>query len=146
MSLRVKPKLIGDAHGQDPQGTKVVAVTTVRGGSWKTLCAGKHAKGSTWYRISIVNGKSVSKRYGVKYVYAATSLFKAVITTTTLTTACDGARLRTGTSTTSTTKAKLSAGTRVTSVGTVGRWELERRLQRAHRLEQQVVPDHRRER
>ena len=31
----------------------------------------------TWYRISAVNGKSIKSLYGVTYLYAATSLFKA---------------------------------------------------------------------
>ena len=59
-------------------GTTVTVVATVTGGSWRTTCAGKTVSGKTWYRISAINGRSVKSLYGVTYLYAATSLFKAV--------------------------------------------------------------------
>jgi len=58
--------------------TTVTVVATVTGSSWQTPCAGASVSGSTWYRISTVNGKSVSALYGVSYLYAATRLFKVV--------------------------------------------------------------------
>jgi hypothetical protein len=58
-------------------GTKVTVVTSVTGGSWRTTC-GKAVSGRTWYRISAINGRSVKSLYGVTYLYAAISLFKAV--------------------------------------------------------------------
>jgi SpoIID/LytB domain protein len=59
-------------------GTEVTEVATVAGGSYTTTCAGKTVSGTSWYRISAVNGTSVSTLYGVSYVYGATSLFKVV--------------------------------------------------------------------
>ena len=59
-------------------GTTVTVVATVTGGSWRTTCAGKTVSGKTWYRISAISGRSVKSLYGVTYLYAATSLFKAV--------------------------------------------------------------------
>jgi len=59
-------------------GTTISAVATVTGGSWSSVCAGKAVAGSGWYRISAVNGKTVSSLFGVTYVYGATGLFKAV--------------------------------------------------------------------
>ena len=61
-----------------PTNTTIAVVATVTGGSWQTPCAGATVSGSTWYRISTVNGKSVSALYGVSYLYAATGLFKVV--------------------------------------------------------------------
>jgi len=58
-------------------GTTISAVATVTGGSWSSVCAGKAVAGSGWYRISAVNGKTVSSLFGVTYVYGATGLFKA---------------------------------------------------------------------
>ena len=60
-------------------GTPVSAVTRVTGRHWQTSCAGKSVAGSTWFRISAVNGKSVKSIYGVTYLYAATGLFKAFV-------------------------------------------------------------------
>ena len=62
-------------------GAKVTVVATVSGGSYGTTC-GSWVSGSSWYRISAVNGKSASSLYGVTYVYGASKLFKAVITPT----------------------------------------------------------------
>lgn len=59
--------------------TKVSVVATVTGGSWRATCAGKTTSARSWYRISAVNGKSVKSLYGVTYLYAATSLFKAYV-------------------------------------------------------------------
>lgn len=61
-----------------PRNTTIAGVATVTGGSWQTPCAGATVSGSTWYRISTVNGKSVSALYGVSSLYAATGLFKVV--------------------------------------------------------------------
>jgi stage II sporulation protein D len=59
-------------------GTTISVVATVTGGSWSAVCGGKAVAGSGWYRISAVNGKTVSSLYGVTYLYGATGLFKAV--------------------------------------------------------------------
>jgi hypothetical protein len=55
--------------------TKVTVVATVNGSHWSATCAGAKS-GSTWYRISAINGRSVSSLYGRTYLYAATGLLK----------------------------------------------------------------------
>src|SRR5664280_1247981 len=55
--------------------TKVTTVALVTGTAWKTVCAGTKS-GSTWYRISAVNGKAVRSLYGVAYLYAASGVLK----------------------------------------------------------------------
>jgi hypothetical protein len=54
---------------------KVTVVATVSGSHWSTTCAGPRS-GSTWYRISAINGRSVSSLYGRTYLYAATGVLK----------------------------------------------------------------------
>jgi SpoIID/LytB domain protein len=48
----------------------------VKGSSWSTTCSGARS-GSTWYRVTHVNGKTVASLYGSTYVYAATGVLKA---------------------------------------------------------------------
>ena len=55
---------------------KVTVAATVTGSRWRTDCAGLKA-GSTWYRISHVNGATVRSRYGVTYLYAASGVLKS---------------------------------------------------------------------
>jgi len=55
---------------------KVTVAATIRGSSWRTDCAGLKA-GSTWHRISHVNGATVRSIYGVTYLYAAAGLLKS---------------------------------------------------------------------
>ena len=59
-------------------GTKVTVVTQVTGSSYRTTCAGRAVSGSIWFRISAINGRSVSALYGVSYLYAARGLFTLV--------------------------------------------------------------------
>lgn len=54
---------------------KVTVAATVAGASWRTDCAGLKA-GSTWHRISHINGATVRSKYGVTYLYAASGLLK----------------------------------------------------------------------
>jgi GH25 family lysozyme M1 (1,4-beta-N-acetylmuramidase) len=58
-----------------PEGSKVYVVARVSGSSWRTSCDGVTKTGSSWYRISYVSGNSTANRYGLTYVYSATSLF-----------------------------------------------------------------------
>jgi GH25 family lysozyme M1 (1,4-beta-N-acetylmuramidase) len=109
VALRTKPRATAHRVAKLSRHAKVVAVAVVSGGSWKTTCAGRTSKGSKWYRITVVNGKRVSGLYGVDVVYAAKSLFK--VRSYTLSTLCDGTRLRTKPTTSARTKVKLSAGT-----------------------------------
>ena len=103
-------------------GTKVTVVATVAGGGWKVSCAGSKS-GSSWYRISAINGTTVKSLFGVTYLYGASGLFKSVsestTSTTTKVTACGGVNLRTSGSTSATRKTTLTAATKVTVVATV---------------------------
>lgn len=54
----------------------VTVTATVAGAAWGTSCPGWKS-GSSWYRISHVNGQSVSSLYGVAALYAATGVLKA---------------------------------------------------------------------
>ena len=60
-------------------GSTVTVVAKVSGGSWSATCPTSKT-GSTWYRISAVNGRSVSSLYGVSDVYAATGVLEAAPT------------------------------------------------------------------
>ena len=81
VSLRVSASTTATKKGTLPTGASVQVVSRVTGGSWSTSCAGADETGTSWYRIGYVTGKSVTSRYGVTYVYAATSLFKVVTST-----------------------------------------------------------------
>ena len=58
----------------------VTSSNKVSGGSWAADCPNS-VSGDTWYKITVVGGKSVSSLYGVNVVYAASGLFRAVTTT-----------------------------------------------------------------
>jgi GH25 family lysozyme M1 (1,4-beta-N-acetylmuramidase) len=60
--------------------TLVTAASKVTGGAWSADCVNS-VSGTAWYRITAVNGKSVSSLYGVSAVYAATGLFRTVSST-----------------------------------------------------------------
>ena len=57
-------------------GTALSVDTAVNGSSWGTDCAGWKS-GSTWYRITHVNGTAVATLYGVAALYAATGVLAA---------------------------------------------------------------------
>jgi uncharacterized protein YgiM (DUF1202 family) len=107
---------------------------TLGGGSWSTICPTSKS-GSTWYRISAVNGQSVSSRYGVSVVYAATGVIDIVTApapaptptpppTSTYLPACNGINVRTSASTSGSIAVRLFLGASVTVSGTVsgGAW------------------------
>jgi GH25 family lysozyme M1 (1,4-beta-N-acetylmuramidase) len=124
VSLRTKPSTSSTKVATIDKALKVVAVATVSGGSWRTVCAGITKSGSSWYRVTVVNGKDVRTRYGVSYVYVASSLLKKIYNFSYRKTACNSVSIRTSASTSGTKKASLAAGTKVTTVGTVtsGSW------------------------
>jgi len=124
VSLRTKPSTSSTKVTALAKGIRVVAVAKVSGGSWKTACAGVSSSGSSWYRISIVNNRTVSSRYGLSYVYAASSLLRKLYSMSYRQAACDGVAVRTSTSTGSTKKAGLPSGTKVTVSALVsgGKW------------------------
>ena len=64
------------ARTQLATNARVTVVTKVSGSSWRATCPSA-TSGSSWYRISAINGKSVTSLYGVTYLYAATGVLKA---------------------------------------------------------------------
>jgi stage II sporulation protein D len=54
-------------------GTTVTVELAVNGSSWSTDCSGWKS-GTTWYRISHVNGSAVASLYGVAALFAATGV------------------------------------------------------------------------
>ena len=65
-----------------PEDAKVYAIARVDGGDWQTTCDGAAKTGDSWFRITYVRGETTSARYGLTYVYAATSLFTATAPST----------------------------------------------------------------
>jgi GH25 family lysozyme M1 (1,4-beta-N-acetylmuramidase) len=63
-------------------GTKVTSSGAVSGGAWSGSCTDGTASGSTWYRITAVDGRSVSSLYGVSALYGAKSHFEPPATPT----------------------------------------------------------------
>ena len=123
------------------KGIKVVAVDKVSGSSWKTTCAGSTSTGSSWYKITVANGKDVRSRFGLSAVYAASSLFKKLYSMSYKKAACDGVNVRTSASTGGTKKASLSAGTEGDRDRHRLRRQLERDLRRRRRLGLVLVQD-----
>ncbi len=64
---------------------KLTVSDKVSGGAWKTVCPTAKS-GSTWYRITAINGKAVKDAYGVTSLYAATGVLAAVPSATTAST------------------------------------------------------------
>jgi GH25 family lysozyme M1 (1,4-beta-N-acetylmuramidase) len=54
---------------------KTTVAVALTGSSYQTTCSGKAVSGTAWFRITAINGKTVSSLYGVPYLYAATGLF-----------------------------------------------------------------------
>ncbi|HET7828346.1 MAG TPA: SH3 domain-containing protein [Candidatus Limnocylindrales bacterium] len=126
VTLRSKPSTTATTLATLSKGIKVVAVDKVSGGSWRTTCAGTTATGSSWYKITVANGKDAPTRFGLSAVYGASSLFQKLYSMSYKFTACDGVNVRTSSSTAARSKATLVTGTKVTVVGTVsgGKWSV----------------------
>ena len=90
VKLRTKPTTTARTLRSLSAGAKVTAVAKVSGSRWSIRCAGSSSSGSSWWRITSINGRSVKSLYGVSYVYGATGLFKTAITPATLEAACGG--------------------------------------------------------
>ncbi|HXG25885.1 MAG TPA: glycoside hydrolase family 25 protein [Candidatus Binatia bacterium] len=111
-------------------GTKVTAVATVTGGSYRAFCGGAWVSGSGWLKITAINGKSTKTLFGRSYVYAAAKLFKSVATMTTTSTSTTSylsncaVRLRSSDTTMSTTRSIIDTNTVVAVSGQVtgGSW------------------------
>lgn len=119
VNLRSKPSSSAHLYRTLPAGAKVVATAKVTGTRWSVRCGGTSSSGSSWWRISSINGRSVKSLFGVSYVYGATALFRTVIVPTALQTACAGVSMRTTPKTSGTLKVKLAAGVLVTGYNTV---------------------------
>lgn len=130
VNLRTSPTTASRAKVRLATGAALTVSATVKGASWRTVCAGSKA-GSGWYRISAVNGKSVRSLYGVAYLYAATGVLKAASpakpttkptaapSTKTMVPACSGVNVRTAATTTSRAKLRLSTTVNLTVSATV---------------------------
>jgi stage II sporulation protein D len=81
VNLRTGPGTSYAKKTQVNEGAKLTVVSTVSGGSWSATC-GSALSGSSWHRISAINGRTVSSLYGISYVYGASKLFKTVTTPT----------------------------------------------------------------
>jgi stage II sporulation protein D len=82
VNVRTSAATTAAAKAKLPINTSVTVVATVSGGSWSTTC-GTSVSGSSWLKISHVNGRSTSSLYGVAYVYGASKLFRAAPAATT---------------------------------------------------------------
>jgi GH25 family lysozyme M1 (1,4-beta-N-acetylmuramidase) len=121
VALRTKPYTSATRKAVLSEGTRTTAIEHVTGGSWRATCNGRTVSGNTWFRINTVSGTSVLSRYGVRYVYAATGLFKLVYSTRYA--ACDTS-LRARWYTSSTRKAIIPKGARITIAASIsgGSW------------------------
>jgi GH25 family lysozyme M1 (1,4-beta-N-acetylmuramidase) len=76
VNLRARPTLSSAIRKVLPVDAVVTVVSKVYGGSWSADCR-SWVRGTSWFKISAINGRSVSSLTGVAYVYAATGLFRA---------------------------------------------------------------------
>lgn len=118
-SLRTSSSTTARLKATIRAGARVTVTATVRGGAWRATCAGATLSGRYWYRISVVDGRSVRSRYGVSYVYAGAWLFNYP-TPSPRFAACNGVGLRLGTSFSTTRKGVLKAGSQVSVTALIG--------------------------
>jgi SpoIID/LytB domain protein len=78
VNVRSGPSTTFARKGSVDEGARLTVVATVAGGSYSATCRGVALSGSSWHKVSAVNGKSAASLYGVTYVYAASKLFKVV--------------------------------------------------------------------
>ena len=79
VNLRSGTSTATTARARISTGTTVTVTATVRGTAWSTVCSGAKS-GTTWYRISHVNGRTVTSLYGVASLYAASGVLRAAPT------------------------------------------------------------------
>jgi hypothetical protein len=75
-NLRTRPYLSARRRVTIKAAARVTVVAGVTGASWRVFCGGRFRSGRSWYRITAINGRSVMRLYGVRYLYAASALFK----------------------------------------------------------------------
>lgn len=78
VNLRTAASTSAAVKHQVAIGTNIIVSATVSGGPWSATCAGRKTSGSTWYRITAIDGRSVSSLVGTSVLYGATGLFTAV--------------------------------------------------------------------
>jgi len=83
VNLRTGPSSAETATTVLPTDTPVLVTTSVAGSAWSATCGDNAVAGSSWYRISMVDGASVASLYGVPYLYAAAGLFNSTVTPST---------------------------------------------------------------
>jgi GH25 family lysozyme M1 (1,4-beta-N-acetylmuramidase) len=143
--VRTEPRLSSKVLDSIDEGTRVVAVKTVRAGKWTARCGGA-LESRRWLKIVSIDGTSTKALFGRSAVFAAKRLFKYVrtlekdsdpspdpspdptpdITTTNHVSNCP-VRLRETASIDAATTAIIDENMIVTSSGTVsgGAWEAE---------------------
>lgn len=82
IGLRTRPSTSATVRVWARTDAKVLVATKVAGSAWSQRCAGRTVAGTSWYRISMVSGRTVKSLYGVSYLYAPAGLFKMTPTTT----------------------------------------------------------------
>ncbi len=80
-NLRAAPSLSGSIRASLPLGASVTVSGTVGGGAWSASCPAARS-GSSWYKVTAVDGRPVSAAYGVSALYAATGVLVAATTPT----------------------------------------------------------------
>ena len=68
--LRTSPSTSAPSKALILPDTMVLVAAGLTGTSWSTTCAGNPTAGTAWYKITSVNGSSVSAVYGVSAVYS----------------------------------------------------------------------------
>jgi GH25 family lysozyme M1 (1,4-beta-N-acetylmuramidase) len=80
VNVRVRPTTLSPRRTVIATNTVVTVSGKVPGGAYMTTC-GKAVSGASWLAITAIGGRSVSTLFGVKVVYAASALFRSMITT-----------------------------------------------------------------
>ena len=72
--VRTSPKVTATTLKIINTGSIVKAVGSVTGGSYRADCPSS-VSGTSWLKVTTVNGKSTSSLFGRSYVYVASKLF-----------------------------------------------------------------------
>ena len=113
VNLRTSTSVRARARKVIKTATRVTVVATKAGGRWRIRCAGKTVSGRFWFRISVINGRTVKSLYGVRYLYAATAALKTPAPKPVTRFAACGANLRTGPASTAPRKAVIKTNAKV---------------------------------
>lgn len=70
VNLRTSASTSGTVKTKAYLGSLLTVSGSVTGGSWSTSCPTSKS-GSGWYKVTAINGTSVSTLYGVSVLYAA---------------------------------------------------------------------------